>query len=164
MKRILLALVAMLMVAGVATTPVRAMDNTSIMGVEASILTKCAGQADGKKGEGIMCILGVVVDIFSALVAVLGVLGITIVGIQYLTAGGNEEQMRKAKTRMLEIVIGLILFAALYSIAKWLLPNFKSMPTNTGGAEENSQDVNSGGNNQKMNSGGNNKKTMPMMQ
>ena len=58
-------------------------------------------------------------------VGILGVIGITIVGIQYLTAGGNEEKTRKAKRRMFEIVIGLVVYVVFYAFLKWLMPAMK---------------------------------------
>ena len=82
-----------------------------IFAVETAIL-------DGNQGvEGVVRL---VVDVMSVGVGILGVIGISIVGIQYLTAGGNEEQTRKAKRRMYEIVLGLVLYAALYAVLKWL--------------------------------------------
>ena len=80
-----------------------------------NILKGCA-----KEEDGIKCILELVVDILSIGVGVLGVIGISIVGIQYLTAGGSEEKTRKAKRRMLEIIIGLATYAVLYSLIKFL--------------------------------------------
>ena len=91
--------------------------------VEANILKGCAGKS-GKDGESIKCILEFVVDVLTIGIGILGVIGISIVGVQYLTAGGNEEQTRKAKRRMFEIVIGLIAYAVLYAILKFLLPSF----------------------------------------
>jgi type IV secretory pathway VirB2 component (pilin) len=60
----------------------------------------------------------------SILVGVLAVIGIVIVGIQYMTAGGNEEQTRKAKRRLFEIVIGIVAYILMYALLKWLLPGF----------------------------------------
>ena len=60
----------------------------------------------------------------SVCVGILGVIGITVVGIQYLTAGGSEEKVKKSKRRMLEIVIGIVAYVILYSALKWLLPSF----------------------------------------
>lgn len=74
--------------------------------------------------QGIEGVFRLGVDILSILIGVVGVIGIVIVGIQYLTAGGNEEQTRKAKRRLFEIVIGIILYAATYALLRWLLPNF----------------------------------------
>lgn len=75
---------------------------------------------DGNKG--IPGVIQLVVDIFSILIGVVGVIGIVYVGIQYMTAGGNEEKTRKAKRRLFEIVIGLAAYAAGYLLLKWLLP------------------------------------------
>ena len=59
-------------------------------------------------------------------IGILGVIGISITGIQYLTAGGSEEKTRKAKRRMFEIVIGLVAYVLIYAALKWLLPSFGS--------------------------------------
>ena len=82
--------------------------------VETAILDGC---------NGIGGLVLSIVDFLTAGVGILGVIGITVVGIQYLTAGGNEEKTRKAKRRMLEIVIGILAYVIMYAILKWLLPN-----------------------------------------
>lgn len=84
-------------------------------GVETSIID-CSETGSGAIGRIILDVL----NIMTIGVGILGVLGITIVGIQYLTAGGNEEKTRKAKRRMLEIVLGLVFYALLYGFAQWL--------------------------------------------
>ena len=81
-------------------------------------------QDDGE-GCGVFRVLNLTVDILSIGIGILGVVGITIVGIQYLTAGGNEQQTVKAKRRMFEIVIGLVAYAALYAFSQWILPGGK---------------------------------------
>lgn len=86
----------------------------------AVILADCCKE----DGEGIQCILKMVVDIFSAGVGILGVVGICIVGIQYLTAADNEEQLRKSKKRLIDIIIGLLIYACMYALLSFLLPNF----------------------------------------
>ena len=91
--------------------------------VDAAILKDCAGK-EGGKGESITCILELVVDIMTIGIGILGVIGISITGIQYLTAGGSEEKTRKAKRRMFEIVIGLVAYVLIYAILSWLLPSF----------------------------------------
>lgn len=105
-------------------TPALATNGSETMAVETAILKTCGDKADGENGEGVMCILQTVVDVMTVGVGILGVLGITIVGIQYLTAGGNEEQTRKAKRRMVEIVIGLVAYVLIYALLKFLLPGF----------------------------------------
>ena len=82
-------------------------------------------KCDDGKGSSIFSTLNLVVNIMTIGIGALGVLGITIVGIQYLTAGGNEEQTRKAKRRMFEIVIGLVAYVLVYALLDWLIPDFK---------------------------------------
>ena len=91
----------------------------------ATILTNCWNKAEtADDGSGIKCILTMVVDVLTVGIGVLGVLGITIVGIQYLTAGGSEEQTRKAKRRLFEIIIGLVGYVLIYAVLKFLMPSF----------------------------------------
>ena len=103
--------------------PVFATSAPETFGVETAILTNC-GQAEGGEGQGITCILNLVIDILTIGIGILGVIGITVSGIQYLTAGGSEEKVRKAKRRLFEIVIGLVAYVLIYAALKWLLPSF----------------------------------------
>ena len=75
-------------------------------------------------GESVVGIVNAVSDILAMGVGIVGVIGITVVGTQYLTAGGNEEKVRKAKRRMLEIVIGIAAYVLVYALMKWLMPFF----------------------------------------
>ncbi|MDO4399301.1 MAG: hypothetical protein Q4C24_03365 [Candidatus Saccharibacteria bacterium] len=128
MKKILSVIAALVLgVSVIAGTPVIATNNSTAIfadGASTSILKTCGDQAGGKNGEGIFCVLNFVVDIMTIGIGILGVIGITIVGIQYLTAGGSEEKTRKAKRRMFEIVIGLVAYVLIYAALKWLLPTF----------------------------------------
>ena len=90
---------------------------------QTAILNNCAGAENGG-GEGIKCVVLLVVNILSVLVGIVGVIGIVVVGIQYLTAGGNEEQTRKAKRRLFEIIIGIALYVLIAALLNWLLPDF----------------------------------------
>lgn len=80
---------------------------------------------DDGKGCGVYTILNAAVDIMTTGIGILGVIGIMVVGIQYLTGGNNETQTQKAKRRITEIVIGLVAFAILYALLQWLLPGGK---------------------------------------
>ena len=104
-------------------TPVFAVDDNC---VETSILGNGGQVCDNSgKGESIIKILTTIIDVMTVGIGVLGVIGITIVGIQYLTAGGSEEKTRKAKRRMFEIVIGLVAYVLIYALLKWLMPGMK---------------------------------------
>lgn len=100
-------------------------DSTTTFGVETAILKGCGEKADGKNGEGIICILEFVVEIMTVGVGILATIGLSVAGVQYLTAGGSEEQTRKAKRRIFEIVIGLAAYVLIYAILYFLLPDFK---------------------------------------
>jgi len=53
------------------------------------------------------------------------VIGVIIAGIQYMTARDNEQQVAKAKKRLLDVVIGLVAWAALWTVLTWLIPSFQ---------------------------------------
>lgn len=126
MKKILAIVVSLVL--GVATlgSPVMATSQIEVFGDplgadNATILKSCAGE-DGEKA--ITCVLKLVVDIMTIGIGILGVIGISVSGIQYLTAGGSEEKTRKAKRRIFEIVIGLVAYVLIYALLSWLLPGF----------------------------------------
>lgn len=108
--------------AGARMLPVCAADECGENCVKTAILGTDHCVCDDK-GSSILYILNLAVDILTMGVGILGVIGITWVGIQYLTAAGNEEQARKAKKRMSQIVVGLIVYALIYAIARWLMPS-----------------------------------------
>ena len=92
---------------------------------------KCAQTAilndlscDSGTGDSVYKTIMLVVDIMSVLIGILGAIGISVTGIQYLTAGGSEEKTRKAKRRLFEIVIGLVAYVLMYAFLKFLLPSF----------------------------------------
>lgn len=125
MKKI--AIIAMILSLGLAsvTAPVMAAEPVSVFGdaigaENANILDGCAKES-GK--NSIVCLLKLGADILSVGVGILGVIGISVSGIQYLTAGGSEEKTRKAKRRLFEIVIGLAAYAVMYFLLAWLLPS-----------------------------------------
>lgn len=76
----------------------------------------------GNDEGGIWHILSLILDIMSIGIGILGVIGIMIAGIQYLTAGDKEDQAKKAKSRIYEIVLGLVVYAVLFVGLEWLLP------------------------------------------
>ena len=117
MKKILTGIITIIISGFVSVAPVFA----DTQCVETAIIG--GGQVcDNGNGDSVIHILDLVVDIMTIGIGILGVIGITVVGIQYLTAGGNEEKTRKAKRRMFEIVIGLVAYVLIYAFLKWLMP------------------------------------------
>ena len=66
----------------------------------------------------------VVATAFNVVIAASGVIFIILIlvgGTQYLTAGGNEESLTKAKSTMVQSIIGLIIVLSTWAIGSWVL-------------------------------------------
>ena len=79
----------------------------------ASILKDWCNEADepGKGQDTIENMIIFAISILSIGIGVLATIGIIVCGYLIMTARDNEAQMQKAKTRLLEIVIGVVLWA-----------------------------------------------------
>ena len=88
--------------------------------VQTSIID--CGDTDTSKGGGIFVVINIVLTVLTFGVGIAGTLGIIITGIMYLTARDNEAQMTKAKSRLINIVIGLAAYAVMWAFLQWLLP------------------------------------------
>ncbi len=148
LKKIALALTALVL--GVATfaTPAPAMasdgpsqhsnsshsstpkENTT----KTAILKTCAN--DNGQGDGIKCLLRQGLEILSYVVGALGFAALVFVGFQYLTAGDNEEQVKKSKRRIVEIVVGVALFLLANVIVQWLTGDDPTSYYNNGGSSQ----------------------------
>lgn len=119
MKKILTALMLVAVVIGgiFVARPAFAEDHPNCTSILPS------GLCDEDNGQGVKDLLSMVVDIMMAGVGILGVIGITIVGIQYLTAAGDVSKTTKAKRRIFEIAIGVAAFILLGAIIKFLAPS-----------------------------------------
>ena len=82
----------------------------------------------GDNESGIGHVLGLAINILSIGVGVIGVVGILVVGLQYLTAGPDEGRVRKCKQRISEIVIGLIAYVTIVALLTSLLPGGMTSP------------------------------------
>lgn len=121
LKKILSGIIAIVLGVSLVSVPVFAEEEEEVkndgrLGSENAIILKSCADAE----DGIFCILNFAVDVLSIGVGVVGVIGISVAGLQYLTAGGSEEKTRKAKTRINEIIIGLAIYAVFFLILKWL--------------------------------------------
>lgn len=73
---------------------------------------------------GIEGLLSLIVNILLYGLGAAATLGVVIAGIMYLTARDNPQQVAKAKTRLIEISIGLAAWAMLFALLQFLLPGF----------------------------------------
>lgn len=76
------------------------------------------------RGSGIKRLLSLVVTVLLYGIGAAAVVGVVWAGILYLTARDNEAQVAKAKTRLIEVAIGLLVWAMLFTVLQWLIPNF----------------------------------------
>lgn len=113
-------LVSFIMVAGLIGVMMPKVALADCGGAKTSVIHCEAG--DGKGGEGIYSLLGIVLQILTYGVGVAGTLGIVISGYQYLTAKDDMSKVMKAKTRLLQVVIGLVLYGVMFGLLNFLIP------------------------------------------
>ncbi len=79
-------------------------------------------------------IIGVIVSMLLSLLAILFIVLMIFSGYQWMTAGGNEEQVKKAQSRIKNAVIGLIVVVLAYAVTAFVFKNLPGGPqTTTGG-------------------------------
>lgn len=77
---------------------------------------------DKGDGCGTFMLLNFIIEILTWGIGIAALVGILIAGITYMTAGGEPGKVIKAKNRIVQIVIGLALYATLWAALNWLLP------------------------------------------
>ncbi len=90
-----------------------------LLAVETSILPSTNAQGEP---FGIEDILKLILNILVYGLGAAAVLGVIIAGIQYMTARDDVAQVAKAKKRLIEIVIGLVAWALMFTVLNWLIP------------------------------------------
>ena len=77
---------------------------------------------EDNNGCGIYGTIAYIVDVLTFGIGIVATISIVYSGIIILTAKGSPDRVTKAKRRLMEIVIGLALYAAFYAILGFLLP------------------------------------------
>lgn len=119
MKKILAVLIGVMMSVTMASACFNPVLAGSCAGVETSVIDCDAGNEDG---EAVGELLLKAVKIMTGMIAVLAVLGVIIAGYQYMMSSGDAAKTAKAKRRLYEIVIGLVVFALMYVALEFLVP------------------------------------------
>ena len=124
MKKILRALATIVVCLGfvgcLSYQPVFAADKPTM-----NVLTMCK---DAEGEEAVKCVLYLVVNIMTYGIGVLGTIGVVISGIQYISSQGDPGKMAKAKNRIIQIIIGLAVYAVMYAALYFLVPGFVKPP------------------------------------
>ena len=95
---------------------------------------------NNKDGNGILSLIILVLNILTIGVGILGVLGVAISGVLYITARDDAARMAAAKRRLINVVIGLIIYAVIWTFMELMIPggllNFSSSANNSGNTTE----------------------------
>ena len=94
-------------------------DNTCGEGVKTAIFGN-----GGCYSGGIFGILGIAIDVLTIGIGAAAVIGIIISGIQYATSSGDPAATTKAKNRLIEILIGILVYGLFYGLMRWLVPGW----------------------------------------
>lgn len=87
--------------------------------------TKCPDKSTPEvivSNTGIWGILLLAINILTAGIGVAAVGGVVYGSILYTTAGGSPEQVKKARTVIINTVVGLILYALMFSFLNFIIP------------------------------------------
>ena len=71
---------------------------------------------------GVWGLLLLVVNILTGGVFIAAIGGIIYASVLYTSAGGNQEQVKKARTMITNVVIGIVAFALMFALLQWLVP------------------------------------------
>lgn len=82
------------------------------------------GAAAGQTTKGASDLPTLIGAIISVLLGVLGIVFVILIiyaGINYMTASGDTDKVKKSKTMLIQAVIGIIIIVAAYSIAQFVI-------------------------------------------
>ena len=77
---------------------------------------------DSRDGTGINSVVGFVLAIMTGGAAVAGTIGLIVCGIMWMSSRDDEVKVAKAKKRMADIVIGIVVWALIYVLANLVIP------------------------------------------
>lgn len=125
-KTILLLVILSIGVAAVFSPAVLAEggdEGSSCGGVRTAILN-CSQEGDDENIEnsGVWGILQITLNIMAAGVGIAAIGGFIYAGLLYAAAGDSQEQVKKAIGIITNVVIGLALFAVMYTAVNYLVP------------------------------------------
>jgi hypothetical protein len=85
---------------------------------------KCTNvnEEGGVEQTGLWSILMLVIQILTAGVGVIALAGIVYGSVLYTSAGGSQEQVKKAMTIFTNVVIGVIAYAGMWALLNFLIP------------------------------------------
>lgn len=117
-KRIILTIIAAVSAVVLMGTPTSALECIPLPESKCtSILPESWCEVDGVWG-----VLNLALSIMTMGTGVLATIGLVISGMQWLTARDKEDQVVKAKNRIFNIVIGIMVWGLMWLVLQWLIP------------------------------------------
>lgn len=114
---------ALLLVPVVALVPASAtFAQQTCGGVQTAIISCNQSGGDQVENTGLWGLLLITVNILTAGVGVLALAGIVYGAVLYTSAGGNPEQVKKARTIFTNVVIGVVAFAGMFTLLNFIVP------------------------------------------
>jgi hypothetical protein len=92
-------------------------------GADTSII-KCDENNEGKDitNNGVWALLMLVVNIMTGAVAVAAIGGVAYAAVMYASAGGSVEKTKKAIEVIMNVIVGIVLYAIAWALMNWLIP------------------------------------------
>jgi hypothetical protein len=91
-------------------------------GVDTALINCSQGGGENVEDTGLWGLLILTVNILTAGVGVLALVGFVYGAILYTSAGGSPEQIKKARTVFTNVVIGVIAFGAMFTLLNFIVP------------------------------------------
>lgn len=102
------------------------------------------GSSTGLSGGNITTMIGRIIQAFLGILGVVALVLIIYAGFLWMTAGGNDEQITKAKRMMAQAVIGLAIVLSSFAITSFVVSRLVAATNGTGGNNDGGDGGNGG--------------------
>jgi len=89
-------------------------------GIDDFNFLKIFGPKNNSAQEALGAVITNIVQFLLLIVGIIAFVMFVVAGFQYLTAGGNEETVEKARTTMINTIIGIVVIAIAYIIVRFI--------------------------------------------
>lgn len=112
--------------------PIQAQTDNWLDRVDQGGLNEIGQTVYNESGEPrpLVLVIGTIVRIFLGLLGIIFVILIIVAGFRWMTAGGNEENVKKASAQIRNAVIGLIIIFAAWSLTNFVVNQAMKAVTN----------------------------------
>lgn len=123
-KHIHALLIATIVISASLIVPIASQASALDCGILSETICKSADNDEAKTvaDTGVWKFLVLAVNILAVGAAIAAIGGIVYGAIVYTTAGGEPSQVKKARTILINVTIGIIAFGSMYALLQWLMP------------------------------------------